>query len=51
MKAKAIKKTKVTIQNRQPWGRLDEKTKEKIVEELQSGLLSQRGGKSKVWHT
>ena len=47
MKAKAIKKTKVTIQNRQPWGRLDEKTKEKIVEELQSGLLSQRGASQK----
>jgi transposase len=42
MKTKAINKAKVTIQNRKAWGRLDEKTKEKIVKELQGGLIGQR---------
>jgi|GEM_PF-1855505 len=31
----SINGTKVTLQNRQPLGRLDEKAKEKIAEELQ----------------
>lgn len=47
MKAKTIKKAKVTIQNRRLWGRLDEKTKGKIVEELKSGLLSGRAASKK----
>jgi hypothetical protein len=47
MKAKTEKKAKVTLKNRQPWGRLDEKIKEKIVEELQTGLLTQSGASKK----
>jgi hypothetical protein len=39
MKAKVIKKTQVTLQNRQPWGWLDEKTKEKIEVDLPSQLI------------
>lgn len=42
MKAKGINKAKVTIQNRKAWGRLDEKTKERVVKELQGGLIGQR---------
>lgn len=42
MKAKPVKKVKVTLSNRRPWGRLDDGTKEKIVSEVRSGLLSKR---------
>lgn len=42
MKAKSAKKVKVTLSNRKPWGRLDESTKEKIISEIGSGLLSRR---------
>ena len=42
MKAKPVKKVKITLSNRRPWGRLDDGTKEKIVSEVRSGLLSKR---------
>ncbi|RZK68573.1 MAG: hypothetical protein EOO85_24045 [Pedobacter sp.] len=42
MKAKSVKKVKVTLSNRKPWGRPDESTKEKIASEIGSGLLSRR---------
>ncbi|WP_256005059.1 hypothetical protein [Pedobacter deserti] len=42
MKAKSVKKAKVTLSNRKPWGRLDERAKEKILSEIDSGLLSRR---------
>lgn len=42
MKTKAIIKEKVTIENRKTWGRLDENTKSKILQELKTGLIGQR---------
>jgi transposase-like protein len=42
MKSKAINKTKITIENRKAWGRLDEKIKERIVKEIKEGMLGQR---------
>ena len=42
MKAKITEKKKVTLDNRQAWGRLDEKTKSRILKEIKEGLLGQR---------
>ncbi|MEJ5995760.1 hypothetical protein WG904_15120 [Pedobacter sp. Du54] len=42
MKAKKEKTIKPTIASRKPWGRLDEETKNKIISEVNNGLLSER---------
>lgn len=47
MKAKSVKKAKGILSNRKPWGRLDERTKEKILSEIRGGLLTRRAAARK----
>ncbi len=42
MKVNIKGKKKVTLNNRQAWGRLDENSKAKIVKEIKEGILGQR---------